>query len=50
MKKRCLLYKTEQNSRFKIEIKRGDDWWRDTIWITFKWFGKTYWLLIFIDV
>jgi len=41
-------YRMKPDSLFKLEFKKGDDIWRQSIWITHWWFGKYYWHCLFI--
>jgi hypothetical protein len=46
---RFILNETTDRNILKIEWKKGDDWWRYSIWVTFWWFGTYYWLVIFLS-
>ena len=45
---RFIFNQVKSDTNTGIEFWQGDEQWRSSIHITFKWFGKKYWLLIFI--
>jgi hypothetical protein len=43
-----ILSRTTDKDFFKLEFKKGNEMWRNSIWLTYWWFGRNYWLIIFI--
>ena len=45
---RFILSATTDKNIFKLEYKKGDECWRNSIWLTYWWFGRNYWLVVFL--
>lgn len=45
---RFIISQTTDTYVFKLEYKKGDKAWRNSIWLTYWWFGRYYWMIIFI--
>ncbi len=43
-----LTNKIKPDSVFRLELKKGDDAWKNSIWLTHWWFGKYYWHCLFL--
>jgi len=43
-----LTYRQSKDSWFKLEYKKGDEQWRNSIWLTHWWFGRYYWHCLFL--
>ena len=45
---RFILSPTTDRNICKLEYKKGDEMWRNSIWLTYWWFGRNYWLVVFL--
>lgn len=43
------FWQVNERSWFRVELHHGDGKWPPSIWITFWWFGRHYWLLVFLN-
>ena len=39
-----------EKRKLRIELKKGDDCWMNSLWITHWWFGQFIWHVIFIEL
>jgi hypothetical protein len=44
-----LTYPQGKTDLFKFEFHKGDEYWKDSIWLTHWWFGKYYWHCLFFE-
>lgn len=44
---KILLNECNPDEKTGIKFQKGDDIWRTSLWITYRWMKKVYWICIF---
>ena len=44
---KLFIAKTTDKFKFRIKFVKGDDYWRNSIWLDHWWFGKYYFYILF---
>lgn len=45
---RYIFHRQVEGSHFKVEFWRGDDQWKASLHVHWKWRGKFYWFCLFL--